>query len=779
MRQVYLWIFNIVKKSPDCIRDHYTDLIFKLVSIIEELLQKPSLNNTNYLKYAEAVQRLLSLILENFKGRNTFSNEIIVRGFVALTKYLFIGTVFQDKIMKNLTIHQEGIQNSDQATDQKEEAKDEEVIGSDNDSLVGSTYTDSISQDVLLKGKTWSANALKSLFKFGQKTLFNYRHWVVPSFIIEPTRDFIKFCKGIFNEEWNEFYKCVDDQIYKEPSFLYLFLTEADTNFKMSIIQWICSFIMHSPIEKWQGPLERDELTSQYQGFKYELADSKSSGKVLKLGGFIPLSQLIAHFVRYFHYLLIYLINRDNSDEIKAALLKLLSITIQVTPYKKMSDDLLKWCMIPHISEMINSIISDSNTEINQSIQKNLLLWFSAGSLLLFPIMINIDSSADSENIKNEDEDKLDIIRWLLTDLHENSVKKSFEAIDTLTTIAENYPWIFIYYWAQFKDFINIIFSINETRKTVAVLKLIESWISSISSQWNSISLAKSTIDEDDKEENDEETKTVLENDQNLQNKIDRYNILNLDGCTTLLNKYLNFFLKSDDTDTKVTVINILNVFSEKQWEEVFTLKERQKIITTILTSKIPKAECSNFIGHIFLIRLFYEDLEYTSKLIDKLYYFKNEKSLQIALRNWWSLGNLWENWKFDALSEIDQSKISDMLFQYSSSQYKEKPVSHSVRAVGQIFANCKDFSSITNIKGTDWKEFFMIIVNNISHKSPKVSWNSWVLLRSIMDNDYMRWNVEELLFSKTVIKSLWSIIKENANFKTRIHAVQTLNTFR
>ena len=42
-----------------------------------------------------------------------------------------------------------------------------------------------------------------------------------------------------------------------------------------------------------------------------------------------------------------------------------------------------------------------------------------------------------------------------------------------------------------------------------------------------------------------------------------------------------------------------------------------------------------------------------------------------------------------------------------------------------------------------------------------------------------MRGNVEEFLFSKTTIQSLWSIIKENSNFKTRIHAVQTLNTFR
>lgn len=47
------------------------------------------------------------------------------------------------------------------------------------------------------------------------------------------------------------------------------------------------------------------------------------------------------------------------------------------------------------------------------------------------------------------------------------------------------------------------------------------------------------------------------------------------------------------------------------------------------------------------------------------------------------------------------------------------------------------------------------------------------------MSNDYMREKVKELLFSKETIQSLCHIIKENSNFKTRIHAVQTLNKFR
>ena len=79
----------------------------------------------------------------------------------------------------------------------------------------------------------------------------------------------------------------------------------------------------------------------------------------------------------------------------------------------------------------------------------------------------------------------------------------------------------------------------------------------------------------------------------------------------------------------------------------------------------------------------------------------------------------------------------------------------------------------------SDWKDLFNIITKNIIHKSPKVSWNCCVLLRKIMSNDYVREKVQDLLFSEHTIKSLCLIICENSNFKTRIHAVQTLNKFR
>ena len=148
-------------------------------------------------------------------------------------------------------------------------------------------------------------------------------------------------------------------------------MTETDTNFKISLLNSIYAFIAYSPIEKWQGPLEKDEQSGQYQGFKYELL---GSNKVIKSGSFIPLSQLIAHFIRYFHYVMVYLITREKENQIKAILIRCLSILISVTPYSKMNDGLLKCCIMPHITSMQSDLMLSDGNEYDESIQKSLIL---------------------------------------------------------------------------------------------------------------------------------------------------------------------------------------------------------------------------------------------------------------------------------------------------------------------------------------------------------------------------------------------------------------------
>jgi len=51
----------------------------------------------------------------------------------------------------------------------------------------------------------------------------------VPSFVSDPGKEFVRYHHGIETEEmWTEFSEAVDQAIYKEPSFLYLLLTETD-----------------------------------------------------------------------------------------------------------------------------------------------------------------------------------------------------------------------------------------------------------------------------------------------------------------------------------------------------------------------------------------------------------------------------------------------------------------------------------------------------------------------------------------------------------------------
>lgn len=177
-----LCTFNILKKSPDSLKEHSVDLISYCIFNIEESLKKPSIGNKTFLKYTEAVFRLLSTVLEGFKGKGAFLNDIAVKGFVYIIKYLFIGTVFQDKILKTLMIQHSGVDALphrlvEEIKGDTEEGKGEECSNySDSDSNAGSTYTDSLSQDILMKAKTSACSCLKNIVKFGHKALFNYRY---------------------------------------------------------------------------------------------------------------------------------------------------------------------------------------------------------------------------------------------------------------------------------------------------------------------------------------------------------------------------------------------------------------------------------------------------------------------------------------------------------------------------------------------------------------------------------------------------------------------------
>ena len=155
----------------------------------------------------------------------------------------------------------------------------------------------------------------------------------------------------------------------------------------------------------------------------------------------------------------------------------------------------------------------------------------------------------NSESILISKDKDTNFVKWLLTDLHVNPVKKSFEAIETLISIAKDFPDIFIDYWNELREFINIQFSINETKKTNSTLKIIERWISSISNIC--FNLQKQDQENDDFEENKNEVNNEIS--PELQAKLDYYNILNLEGCKELLNKYLMFFIKSNDMDVKIT----------------------------------------------------------------------------------------------------------------------------------------------------------------------------------------------------------------------------------
>ena len=217
-------------------------------------------------------------------------------------------------------------------------------------------------------------------------------------------------------EKWDEFFLVLEDSIYKDPSYLYLYLTETDSNFRQALLDSLSIFLTYSPIQKWQGAFEKDGLTDQYHGLKYSHLESGNKGG--NAGGFIPLSQLIAHFIRYLHYTTIYLIKKECS----ASNLKLFSTLTAVTPYQKMKENLLKDWLIPHITSLMREMIVSEESKMNESVHKSLLLWFSSSAHLLWPIIFQ-EGESELEGVLAFKEDDTNIVKWLISNLHENKVK--------------------------------------------------------------------------------------------------------------------------------------------------------------------------------------------------------------------------------------------------------------------------------------------------------------------------------------------------------------------
>lgn len=198
--------------------------------------------------------------------------------------------------------------------------------------------------------------------------------------------------------------------------------------------------------------------------------------------------------------------------------------------------------MIPHITEMMTKMITNEDPKMDDNVQRSLLLCFSSSAHLLCPLMFGNQAIekgvSELEGVLIFKDQEINFIKWLISDLHENSVKRSHEALEILTTIAASFPWILIDNWTLFREYINIEFSISEVKKTVSILKLLETWISSISNERHLL------LRKDDKELGEEEKQEERKLDTKTLTEVEYYNILNLEGCNKLLNKYLNFYVK-------------------------------------------------------------------------------------------------------------------------------------------------------------------------------------------------------------------------------------------
>ena len=279
-----------------------------------------------------------------------------------------------------------------------------------------------------------------------------------------------------------------------------------------------------------------------------------------------------------------------------------------------------------------------------------------------------------------------------------------------------------------------------------------------------------------------------------------------LDNFGAFLNKIFLKFLEGNDDSCKNIILNILSFFKEENWE-IFKDEDFDTIIKVVNDAKENphlKQAWIKFFGYIIYHKRFNQNQELIHSIIERLFSYRNEINQQICQKNSWAVANICWSWDLNSIDNILTAKLLWISFMYAEST-KEKVISNSIRALGYILSRCNEttlqeifetaltdetiiedlesmrkYQWINNMKSSITIESVIeILLDKMQDDSPKISWNAWVSLGNILEQSHIRKFDVDVLFSKKWIDLLINIIKEKPNYKTKIHATQTLSKYK
>eukprot|EP00347_Sterkiella_histriomuscorum_P021491 403333793 len=812
---------NLLLRPCLFLKENCETIFLKLKNIFDFNMRKIQQNfkSKRYISMLTTIIRALQLSMGENPKIQTLNDTECIKLYINFYKLLYLGTPFAEKML-NIKLEETKVsskgskhgkkgQQTNQITqnDWDDNLFDDEELKGDgnsfiidtsemsssdggfNDSFISSksgggnkkspSSNDSItSSDPYQKIKNHAALCLQILLKHKNKSLFNLWYLLFPSFFLRSPTEFTQYLpQEEYIKRRLEFQEKIQGNALREPSLFYILKSKDNsTKLKQTICYIINVLLENSIIQKWQDQLESEDQYNQ------QLLSGGAS--------FVSISNYLGQFLRYLHYTMIFMIDQEKDTRLVPSYIKTLSALISTTPYSKMNKG-LAGLVIEQLVK-INTMSAQSAYQINEN-----------DYVLRQQVLQTLSVVVNNQDIKLEVEHTLlkdsTFLKQLLkidkkTEFYQqNQGSKDYLELFNLTQkICKNYPHkILDVYESYFHEFLQIQLKSYDRKRQCQTINIIEEWLKNYKSEQ---ALILEEGDQNDANLAEEEKKTEDGQMNQTPLNLDKFRDL-IRGIVThnLLNKTSQF------SDINISILSLLCNLDQHQWQQIFDDKLTKEIINFIEHAKYPpllKAASIKLLGYLVYFDNLFSDIKFKQKAYQLIFENQNDTNQNVQIRNSWALANM---------CCLDQSILDENILRevlISSVNYslstKEKVSSNGIRALGYFLKNIdeqvisqrilleinksmqlKQRIALSQKQGQnpiDIEAILIVIIQNLDNKSPKISWNSSVALSNLLDNE--TFNQLSILYSRQTINPLLNALTSRPNFKTKIHASQTLLKF-
>lgn len=779
-------ITAVIKNSFHVISEYLPAIVESFVTLTNKSLSHPEGIDQKFTKANGEDLKLIKSALEQIKAGG-LTPKLIKSAFRVFFKLLFVGTPHEYKIIKCKNRASGGI---DTDEEEKSYSNNQNEFHNFRNSLFNPKLWNQ--GKASLRSRTSSDPTSTECGHCGNK----YKTAVL-SRIRVATLSCISLLTQSHSKHLVEFYvnifpsfrnKSLDQELQKPNIFYFLLNESLNKNAKESIYAIASHFLGHSGMEDYIINL------ADSQNFEKELPNlsPKSLVRLPNNDDFCDyhwdsdsMQNESTKGIRFFskmHELLGHLLNNETNTHLQQGIMKAMSSLIMKTPYSK----------------------------INPKVVSNTILQFtSPNSKLRNKPLIKVCLSV--KELRYEMNQRF----WFLDSTEKHAaIFHSFltlneQNIDILSMVGRNYPEVFYRNWEVLRPFLEDAFYSQNHKMFISCMKVMEEWLKNFKKSYmvNGEQASSGRFSDDNKTHISSSSSSVSRVSEEEKVTVETQESDNiLEGFDSFLNKSIILFMESKHNECRSIVLNILSSLREDHWD-MLTDKNVELIFEAVYSSwKVNelKASCIKFLGYVIYQDRFHQNLVHWEQTIRMLIGFKDENNLQVKRHNSWAIANIccWCSLNDLSIENVAQMLAISLMYSHSN---KEKVKSSGIRAIGYIisrwsshvindsikFINSDDglFKQVfitPNNNSTDeeqpdklWIDLVLsVLVEKLGDSCSKICWNSCVSIGHILETKTIRELNPKILFSSKSVETLIKILKDRDNFKTRIHATQTLWKF-